>query len=90
MPDLVELLVEEGAAEAVAGIREQRVDGTALGRGVQLIDAVLRREIHFQRLDRGAGAAADVGDLGEAGGVRCQQQVVAVARRDDGELTADP
>ena len=67
MADVVEVLVEEGAAEAVAGVGEQRVDGAALGRGVQSIDAVLRREIDFERLDRRPRAAADVGGLGEAG-----------------------
>ena len=69
VPDVVELLLEEGAAEAVAGVGEQRVDGAAPGRGIELIDAVLGREIDVERVDFGAGAAADLGDLEQPGGV---------------------
>jgi hypothetical protein len=86
---VLELLVEEGAAEAVAGVGEQRVDGPALRRGVQLVDAVLRGEVDLDGVDSRARRPAEVGDLGQAGGVRRQQQVESVAGGDDRQLTTD-
>ena len=45
MPDIVEVLIEEALAEAVAGIGEEVVDGTAVDRGEQPIhlDAEMAR-----------------------------------------------
>ena len=42
MARLGEVLVEEGVAEAVAGVGEQRIDRPALGCGMQLVDAFER------------------------------------------------
>jgi hypothetical protein len=50
---VVEVLVEERAAQAVAGIRQQRVDRPAGGRRPEPIDSLNGRQIRFDSFNRG-------------------------------------
>ncbi len=81
MLPLVRLLVEEGAAETVAGIGAEQVDLTAARLLDQLVDALEGRQVDLQRLR----VERRVGE-GCVGG---EQQIVAVLRGKLGELAAD-
>jgi hypothetical protein len=55
VPDLPEVLIEEGIAQAAPGIRDEHVDRSPGGRRNELIDAFRCGEIGFERRDiRGA------------------------------------
>ena len=45
VPRLVKILVEESMAQATPGVCEQRIDRSAVGRGIKLIDALGRRQV---------------------------------------------
>jgi hypothetical protein len=87
--DVLEVLVEEGVAEPVAGIGEQRVDGPAVGRRVKLVDPLERREVGLDGLHLRAEGAKLLGRLMDLGLVGGDEKVEAVPGAFLGELVAD-
>ena len=88
MPPFARLLIEEGAAEAVAGIGAEQVDRPVADRRDELLDALGVGEIGLDRSDLDAEPLERRRRVDErrVGG---DQQVVAVLRGELGELEAD-
>src|SRR5205085_8836348 len=71
----VEVLVEESAAEALAGVGEKRLDRAAARRVDELVDAVAAGEIDLERLDLDTEPAQVLGRLLDLGAVGGDEQV---------------
>ena len=89
MADLREVLVEEGAAEPVAGVGEKRLDGPSADGGIEAVHTLQGREVGLHRLHPGAqGAKVPRGivDFRLVGG---DDEIEAVLGADTGEFVAD-
>ena len=89
MADLVEVLIEEGAAQAVAGVGEKRVDGAAADGRVDAVVAVDGRQIDLQCLHRRPERLKSARRLVNRGIVGGDEQIEAFLRAQFRQLVAD-
>jgi len=87
--DVPEILVEEGFAEPVAGIRQKRIHPASSRGCVELVDAVKRREVGLDRLRLHAERAKLLRGLRDLRLVGRDDEVEAVLGANFGELIAD-
>lgn len=88
MPPFARLLIEEGAAEAVAGIGDEHVDRLPAGGVEQLVDSGRGGEVGLDRANLDA-EALERGRGVDQRRVRGHDQVVAVPGGEPGDLKAD-
>lgn len=88
-PPVVDRLVEERPALAVARIGTQYIDGSTIGGGEQRIDTFQRRQVGLDRPHLGALGGQFAGGGVDGGFVGDDQQIIAVARRASRQMIAD-
>lgn len=85
----LEIFVEEGLAQTMAGVGQQRVD-RPVGYDVEkLIDAFASGEIDLQMVDRRAHAAEGLGGLHDLGPIGGDHQVETILNAELGQFLAD-
>ncbi len=89
MPDLLEVLIEEGLAEATAGIGEQRLDRPSPRSGIEPVDALDVGEISLDRVHLYAQRAEIIRRIIDRGFVGGDQKVEAVLGALAREFIAD-
>ena len=89
MPDVPEVLIEKGTAEAMSGIGQQGIDGASRRGGPQSINAVRRREIRFDHGDVGAKTTEAIRGLVNFRSIGRGQQVEAVFRAQGRQLESN-
>jgi hypothetical protein len=88
-PDPVDILIEEGVAEADASVRKQGIDRTPLCRRIQPVDAIGGRQVGLHRIDFSAMATKLPGRGLDGGFVGRDQEVKTCAGAASGEFQTD-
>jgi hypothetical protein len=89
VPDVSEILVEEGLAQAQAGIGQQRFDRASSGGGIQRVNALNRGEIGLDSVHACAERTQFARRIIDGGFIRDDEQIEAVVRTLPRKFVAD-
>jgi hypothetical protein len=89
VPDVIEILVEEGLAQASSGIGQLRLDRPPSRRDIELVDTFDRGEISLNGVHLYAQRTEIVRRIGDGRFVGDDQKVEAILGTLPGELVSD-